>query len=69
MAIEEGASVGAPTKPDAKGEAYLIALACTDAPEGRENWTMQRLADDMIELGIVDAISDETLRRTLKKKT
>ena len=69
VAIEEGSRVGAPPKLDAKGEAHLIALACSEAPEGRESWTMQLLADQVIELGIVEDISDETVRRTLKKKS
>lgn len=60
--------LGAKPKLDAKGEAHLIALACSDAPEGRESWTMQLLADSVIESGLVDEISDETVRRTLKKK-
>ena len=52
---------------DGRAEAKLIALACSAAPGGRESWTMQRLADKLIELKLVDAVSDETVRRTLKK--
>lgn len=52
---------------DAKQESLLIALACSDAPEGRDEWTMQLLAEKLVELKVVDAISDETVRRTLKK--
>jgi hypothetical protein len=48
-------------------EAFLIATACSDAPEGRANWTMQLLADRLVALEVVDAISDETVRQTLKK--
>ena len=51
----------------AKSEAFLIAIACSDAPEGRESWTMQLLADRLVELKLVESISDETVRRTLKK--
>jgi transposase len=58
---------GAERKLDAKQEAFLIALACSEAPEGRKHWTMQLLADRLIELEIIDSISDETVRRTLKK--
>jgi DNA-binding MarR family transcriptional regulator len=54
-------------KLDAVGEAHLITLACSNPPEGRSSWTMQLLADKLVELGIVDSISDETVRRTLKK--
>jgi len=54
---------------DGAGEAKLIALACSQAPEGRARWTMQLLADKLIELKIVDSISDDTVHRTLKKTT
>lgn len=52
---------------DGSKEARLIAVACSAAPEGRTRWTMQLLADKLVELRIVDRISDETVRRTLKK--
>lgn len=59
---------GRETKLDGKQEAFLVALACSDAPDGRESWTMQLLADKIVELNVVDEpISDETVRRTLKK--
>jgi len=67
-ALEEKPRPGAKPKLDAKGEAHLIALACSEAPGERESWTMQLLADQMVELGIVDELSDETVRRILKKK-
>ena len=54
-------------KLDGRGEAQLIALSCSKAPEGRGKWTMQLLADEMITLAIVDDISAETVRTTLKK--
>lgn len=54
---------------DGKAEAVLVALACTTPPEERETWTMQLLADRLVALAIVDRISDETVRRTLKKTT
>lgn len=52
---------------DEKQEAFLIATACSVPPEGRVRWTMQLLADHLVSLGIVDPISDETVRQTLKK--
>lgn len=59
---------GREKKLDGKQEAFLVALACSDAPDGRESWTMQLLANKLVELNVVDeAISDETVRRTLKK--
>jgi transposase len=48
-------------------EAHLIALYCSQAPEGHERWTLRMLADKMVELDIVAAVSHETIRRTLKK--
>jgi hypothetical protein len=48
-------------------EAHLIALYCSPAPEGQERWTLRMLADKMVELELVDAVSHETIRRTLKK--
>jgi transposase len=54
-------------KLDGAAEARLIALACSQAPAGRVGWTLQLLADKLVELKVVDAISDETVRRTLKK--
>jgi len=52
---------------DGRAEACLLALACSEAPEGRERWSMRLLADRMVELGHVEALSHETVRRTLKK--
>jgi transposase len=52
---------------DGKQEAYLVALACSKPPSGRVSWTMQLLADRLVELQIVENISDETVRRTLKR--
>jgi transposase len=54
-------------KLDGRAEARLIALACSRPPEGRTEWTMQLLADTLVELEVVDSISDETVRRTLQK--
>jgi hypothetical protein len=52
---------------DGRGEARLIATACSAPPAGRAKWTMQLLADRLVVLGIVESISDETVRTTLKK--
>jgi transposase len=54
-------------KLDGRAEAHLIALACSAPPGGRSEWTMQLLADKLVELEVVDSVSDETVRRTLKK--
>lgn len=58
---------GAQPMLDGKAEAFLIALACSEAPEGRTHWTMPLLADWLVEVGVVPAISDETVRRRLKR--
>ena len=60
-------AVRKPRTRDGVGEARLVALACGKAPEGCRQWTMQLLADKLVELKIVDEISDETVRKTLKK--
>jgi transposase len=52
---------------DGRAEARLIALACSAPPDGRAVWTMQMLADELIELEVVPTVSDETVRRSLKK--
>jgi transposase len=52
---------------DGRAEARLIALSCSDPPEGRQRWSMRLLADRMVELGHAQALSHETVRRTLKK--
>lgn len=52
---------------DGAAEARLAQLACTQAPDGRESWTMQLLADKLIELEVVETVSRETVRTTLKK--
>jgi transposase len=66
-ALTERPRPGGQRKLDGKQEAFLIALACSTPPEGRICWTMQLLANRLVALRIVDAISDETVRRTLKK--
>jgi transposase len=48
-------------------EAYLIALACQGVPEGREHWSLRMLSDKLVELGIVESVSHESVRTTLKK--
>jgi transposase len=66
-AITDKERKGRPVKLQGKQRAHLIALACSDPPEGRSCWTMQLLAGRCIELNLVDFISDETVRRLLKK--
>ena len=49
-------------------EAQMIAIACTDAPEGRSRWTLQLIADRLVELEVVDSISATAVGTTLKKR-
>jgi hypothetical protein len=55
------------TKLDGEQEARLIQLACSEVPEGRSQWSLRLLADRLVELGVVDSISHEAIRQTLKK--
>jgi transposase len=66
-ALHERPRPGVKPKLDEKQEAYLIALACSAPPNDQVKWTMQLLADRLVQVGIVEEISDETVRRTLKK--
>jgi transposase len=52
---------------DGRAEARLIALACSEAPQGRERWSLRLLAEKAVEMGIVQEVSHETVRKTLKK--
>lgn len=56
-----------PRKLDGEVEAHLVALACSDPPEGRARWTVRLLAQKLVELGHVDSISHESVRTALKK--
>jgi transposase len=66
-ALNEDPRPGGKQKLDGKGEAVLVALACSEPPKGYARWTMQMLADRLVELKIVDNITDEAVRLRLKK--
>ena len=67
-ALKEKARPGNPPKLDGKQSAYLVALACTPAPNEREQWTLQLLADKLVELEVIETpVSDDTIGRVLKK--
>lgn len=66
-ALYEAPRPGAARKLDGRGEAQLIALTCGAPPEGQAQWSLRLLADRLVELEIVDTISYETVRETLKK--
>ena len=76
--VEEGLDAALKRKPatnrqyrklDGAQEAKLVALACSQPPAGRVYWTMQLLADRLVELQVVDSVAPETVRTTLKKTT
>lgn len=66
-ALHEVVRPGGARKLSGAQEAHLVALACSTPPQGRGEWTMQLLADRLVALGVVEAISDETVRRALKR--
>jgi transposase len=66
-ALHERPRPGKKRRLQGRAEAFLVALACSDPPGGRKRWTMQLLADRLVELTVVEAISDETVRRAVKK--
>ena len=66
-ALNEDPRPGQRRKLDGRAEATLIATACSQVPEGHEHWTLRLLAGKMVELGMVESISHETIRCTLKK--
>ena len=65
--LKRQAGGGRKRKLDGDQEAHLIALRCSDAPQGQARWTLRLLADQMVALGQVASISDETVRQVLKK--
>ena len=56
-------------KLDGRAEAHLVALACSDAPDGRHRWTLELLTERFVALGVGPPVSDETVRRVLKQTT
>ena len=66
-ALTERPRPGRKVKIDGKASAFLVATACSDPPSGRQSWTMQLLADRLVELDLVESISDEAVRLRLKK--
>lgn len=66
-ALRDRPRPGAAPKFDTKQHTHLIALACSTPPEGRTRWTLRLLADRVVELGLAEACSYETIRRALKK--
>jgi transposase len=66
-ALNEDPRPGRVPKLGEREEAHLIALACSDAPDGHEHWTLRMLADKVVELGFAVSFSHEAVRQRLKK--
>lgn len=66
-ALHERRRPGGTPKLDGRQEAFLIALACSAAPQGRERWTLALLAERVVAVGLVESISADTVGRVLKK--
>ena len=66
-ALSELPRPGAPRKLDGRQEARLVAVACSEPPAGRKHWTIRLLADRLVELGVVDSVSRETVHRVLQQ--
>ena len=69
FALSEKPRSGAPTKIDGNIQAKIIMLACSEPPDGRSKWTLNLLADKLVEMEVVDSISNMTVQRVLKKRT
>ena len=67
LALQDKPRSGAPSKIDGRLEATLTMLACSEPPEGYGRWTLQLLADKLVDLEIVDSIALATVRTVLKK--
>ena len=61
--------IARPRKLDGEQQAHLIAITCSEPPKGQSRWTLKLLAERMVELEHVDAISSQTIGRELKKRT
>ncbi|MFA6313882.1 MAG: helix-turn-helix domain-containing protein, partial [Sterolibacterium sp.] len=68
-ALKDGPHSGAKPKLDERQCAHLIAVACSEAPEGHDHWTLRLLAGKVVELGFAESYSHEAVRQTLKKTT
>jgi transposase len=66
-ALNDDPRPGAKRKLDGRGEAYLVAITCSEPPDEHDHWALRVIADRLVELGVVDSISYETVRQTLKK--
>jgi len=65
--LHEAPRNGRPIKIDTRVEANVTMIACSDPPEGYGRWTLHMIADKLVQLEVIDTISHESVRRTLKK--
>jgi putative transposase len=65
--LHEAPRSGRPIKIDTRVKANVTMIACSDPPEGCGRWTLHMIADKLIQLAVIDTISHESVRRTLKK--
>lgn len=65
--LHEAPRSGRPIKIDTRVEANVTMIACSDPPEGCSRWTLHMIADKLVKLAVIDTISHESVRRTLKK--
>jgi transposase len=68
-ALNDRPRPGGPAKLDGKAEAVIIALACSPTPDGRATWTARMLVNKLVELEVVESVSEDTVLRVLKKAT
>ena len=65
--VKDSPRSGRPEKVLGEVKAHIVATACTDAPKGRSRWTLRLLADQVIQLDLLDSISKDTVAKILKK--
>ena len=65
--VQDSPRSGRPEKLSGEVKAHVIATACTDARKGRSRWTLRTLADEIVQLELVDSVSKDTIGRVLKK--
>lgn len=65
--LHEARRRGRPLKIDSRVEANVTMIACSDPPEGYGRWTLHLIADKLVQLEVIETISHESVRRTLKK--
>ena len=65
--LQEAARPGQPVKVDSRLTTHVAGIACSEAPSGTARWTPELIADRLVELNLVDAISRESVGQALKK--